>query len=160
MRIQRMACVVTIVLCFAVSVLAQSKPKLTLDDFFNAVSFRGVELSPDGNAVVFSTDRADWDQQIFRTDLWLYQDDGKGGSLIQLTQSGHDSDPKWSPDGKWIAISRQDGPRAFLGGFGIYIVSRDGSYRSLGLATSSSPLGLGAPIAWQPIPKGQTRRSR
>jgi len=99
-----MACVVTIVLCFAVSVLAQSKPKLTLDDFFNAVSFRGVELSPDGNAVVFSTDRADWDQQIFRTDLWLYQDDGKGGSLIQLTQSGHDSDPKWSPDGKWIAF--------------------------------------------------------
>ncbi|HWJ46371.1 MAG TPA: hypothetical protein VNS62_01885, partial [Candidatus Udaeobacter sp.] len=81
-------------------ILAQSKPKLTLDDFFNSVSFRGVELSPDGNSVVFATDRADWDQQIFRTDVWLYRD----GTLIQLTQSGHDSDPKWSPDGKWIAF--------------------------------------------------------
>jgi dipeptidyl aminopeptidase/acylaminoacyl peptidase len=91
------------VLTFTLSILAQ-KPKLTLDDFFNSVSLHSVELSPDGNSVVIVTDRADWDQQIFRTDLWLYQDDGKGGSLIPLTQSGHDSDPKWSPDGKRIAF--------------------------------------------------------
>jgi dipeptidyl aminopeptidase/acylaminoacyl peptidase len=92
------------VLICTLSMLAQRMPKLTLDDFFNSVSFRSVDLSPDGNSVVIVTDRADWDQQIFRTDLWLYQDDGKGGSLIQLTQSGHDSDPKWSPGGKWIAF--------------------------------------------------------
>src|SRR5215472_1659527 len=104
MRIQRTACVVAVVLCSAIAVFSQNKPKLTLDDFFNSVSFRGLEISPDGNSVVIATDRADWDQQIFRTDLWLYQDDGKGGSLIQLTQSGHDSEPKWSPDGKWIAF--------------------------------------------------------
>jgi len=93
---------------------AQSKPKLTLDDAFNSVSFSALELSPDGSAVVIGADRADWDQQIFRTDLWLYRvagqsdagknDDAKGGSLIQLTQSGHDSEPKWSPDGRWIAF--------------------------------------------------------
>jgi len=100
MRIQRTACVVTMLLSCTLSILAQSRPKLTLDDFFNSVSFRGVELSPDGNSVVFVTDRADWDQQIFRTDLWLYRD----GALTQLTQSGHDSDPKWSPDGKWVAF--------------------------------------------------------
>ena len=81
-----------------------SKPKLTLDDFFNSVSFTALEISPDGNSVVIGTERADWDQQIFRHDLWLYRDDRKGGSLIQLTQSGHDSDPKWSPDGHWIAF--------------------------------------------------------
>src|SRR5215469_11583388 len=80
-------------------VQAQSKPKLTLDDFFNSVSFRSVELSPDGNSVAIVTDRADWDQKTFRTDLWLYRNDSK--ALTQLTQSGHDSDPKWSPDGQW-----------------------------------------------------------
>ena len=104
MRIQKVAVVISIVLMSALAAVSQTKPKLTLDDFFNSVSFRGLEISPDGNSVVIVTDRADWDQQIFRTDLWLYQDDGKGGSLIQLTQSGHDSDPKWSPDGKWIAF--------------------------------------------------------
>ena len=31
------------------SILAQNKPKLTLDDFFNSVGFHSVELSPDGN---------------------------------------------------------------------------------------------------------------
>jgi dipeptidyl aminopeptidase/acylaminoacyl peptidase len=88
---------------------ADGKPKLTLDEFFNSVSYSAVALSPDGNSVVIGTERADWDQKIFRTDLWLYHDDGKGGSLngptlIQLTQSGHDTEPKWSPDGRWIAF--------------------------------------------------------
>lgn len=78
------------------------KPKLTLDEFFNGVSFRSVEVSPDGNSVVIATERPDWDQQIFRGDLWLYRDDAK--TLIQLTQSSHDSEPRWSPDGKWIAF--------------------------------------------------------
>jgi dipeptidyl aminopeptidase/acylaminoacyl peptidase len=102
MQIQKPACAVIVIVACALSVLAQNKPKLTLDDFFNSVSFRSIELSPDGNSVAIVTDRADWDQKIFRTDLWLYRDDSK--VLIQLTQSGHDSDPKWSPDGQWIAF--------------------------------------------------------
>src|SRR6202048_2267384 len=80
------------------------KPKLTLDEFFNSVSFPSVEISPDGNSVAIVAERADWDQQIFRKDLWLYRNDAKGSSLIQLTQSGHDVDPKWSPDNRWIAF--------------------------------------------------------
>ena len=108
MRLHKTALIALMLLTCALAVMAQSKPKLTLDEFFNSVSFSGVEISPDGNSVVIVTERADWDQQIFRTDLWLYHDDGKGGSsagnLIQLTQSGHDSEPKWSPDGRWIAF--------------------------------------------------------
>jgi dipeptidyl aminopeptidase/acylaminoacyl peptidase len=91
---------------------ADNKPKLTPDEFFNSVGFTAVELSPDGNSVVIATERADWDQQIFRSDLWLYRDDGKAGSLIQLTQSGHDSSPKWSPDGRWIAFVSERKPSA------------------------------------------------
>jgi dipeptidyl aminopeptidase/acylaminoacyl peptidase len=81
-----------------------AKPKLTLDEFFNSVSYSSVAISPDGNSIVIGTERSDWDQKIFRNDLWLYRDDAKGGSLIPLTQSGHDSEPKWSPDGRWIAF--------------------------------------------------------
>ena len=98
-----------IVLASALFAFAGGKPKLTLDEFFNSVSFTSVALSPDGSSVVLVTERADWEQQIFRHDLWLYReiysnDNGKSGSLIQLTQSGRDTDPQWSPDGRWIAF--------------------------------------------------------
>ena len=79
-----------------------SKPKLTLDEFFNSVSFPSVKLSPDGNSVVIEAERADWNQQTFRKELWLYR--VAAGNLLQLTQSGHESSPQWSPDGRWIAF--------------------------------------------------------
>ena len=37
----------------------QKKP-LTLDEFFNAVDFTKIAVSPDGHMVVIATDRADW----------------------------------------------------------------------------------------------------
>ncbi len=88
-----------------ISLFAQAqttKPKLTLDEFFNSVSFTAVKVSPDGNSVVIATEKADWEQQIFRKELWLYRT--ASGSLTKLTQSGHDDSPQWSPDGQWIAF--------------------------------------------------------
>jgi dipeptidyl aminopeptidase/acylaminoacyl peptidase len=90
---------------FTHSILAHAqtaKPKLTLDEFFNSVSFRAVKVSPDGNSVIIETEKADWEQQIFRKELWLYRTASR--SLTQLTQSGHDGSPQWSPDGQWIAF--------------------------------------------------------
>ena len=108
MKLSKYVFLASILLLTSVS-SAQSKPKLTLDDFFNSVSYPSIATSPDGNSVVIATERADWDQQIFRKDLWLYRGAEKNeapgsGQLIQLTQSGHDSEPKWSPDGRWIAF--------------------------------------------------------
>ena len=117
MRIRKTSFIVLMFTSGALLVAAETKPKLTLDEFFNSVSFPALELSPDGNSVVIAAERADWDQQIFRSDLWLYHDDSKGGALIQLTQSGHDSDPKWSPDGRWIAfLSERKSPTEKDGG--------------------------------------------
>ncbi len=90
--------------CLAAFAQTQTKPALTLDEFFNAVSFPDIAVAPDGNSVAIVAERADWDQQIFRHDLWLYRDNAKPAAPIQLTQSGHDTDPQWSPDGHWIAF--------------------------------------------------------
>ena len=78
------------------------KPPLTLDVFFNSVSFPSVRISPNGQDVVIATERADWAANRFRSDLWLYKT--SDGVLIPLTQSGKDSEPQWSPDGRWIAF--------------------------------------------------------
>ena len=91
-------------LIIAVATFADNKPKLTLDEFFNSVSFSSLELSPDGGSVVIGTERADWDRKTFSKDLWLYRGNRTGSPLVQLTRSGHDTSPKWSPDGRWIAF--------------------------------------------------------
>jgi dipeptidyl aminopeptidase/acylaminoacyl peptidase len=84
---------------------AASRPPLTLDEFFNCVSITSIKLSPDGRMVAIAAERADWGRDIFRRDLWLYREDGRGsGTLVPLTQSGHDAAPQWSPDGRWIAF--------------------------------------------------------
>ncbi len=81
---------------------AQSKTPLTLDDLFSFTDIRSAKLTPDGKAAVVATTRADWKHDRFRDDLWLWRDGS--ADLIPLTQSGHDSDPQWSPDGHRVAF--------------------------------------------------------
>lgn len=99
MRITRLAGLV--VLLSVTLSWSQTKPKLTLDEFFDYVGIRAVRISPDGNSVVVGTTRADWAQDKFRHDLWLVRN---GAGPILLTSAGEDSDPEWSPDGQWIAF--------------------------------------------------------
>jgi dipeptidyl aminopeptidase/acylaminoacyl peptidase len=87
---------------------AADKPPVTLDEFFNSVEYNAARISPDGAAVVIQTTRSDWEANRYRTDLWLYRVAGanvsSGGTLIPLTQSGHEHSPQWSPDSRWIAF--------------------------------------------------------
>src|SRR3954451_2497634 len=81
---------------------AQQQPRMTFDEFFNSVSITAVKISPDGDSVLIGTRRADWDNNRFRRDIWIYRG-GKSAPAL-LTNSGHDSSFEWSPDGKWIAF--------------------------------------------------------
>src|SRR5664279_2030846 len=83
-RFSLIAIAVTYMLLLAAATpgLAADKPRLTLDEFFNAVDFSHVELSSDGHMVVIATSRADWKAQRFREDLWLWRD--SDGLLIPL----------------------------------------------------------------------------
>src|SRR5262245_13960287 len=80
----------------------ETKPLITLNEFMNATEVHEAKLSPDGQAAVIATIAPDWQRNRFRDDLWIWQQ--KTGATVQLTQSGHDSSPDWSPDGKYIAF--------------------------------------------------------
>jgi dipeptidyl aminopeptidase/acylaminoacyl peptidase len=139
MKSSRFPATIAAILLLPLSLAArqpQPKPPLTLDEFFDSVSFAAVKISPSGDAVVIETVRPDWNGSRFRKDLWLYRA-GSAGALLPLTQSGHDSNPKWSPDGRWIAfLSDRSAPSQPAGAAAglpapetpsqIYLISVDG----------------------------------
>jgi dipeptidyl aminopeptidase/acylaminoacyl peptidase len=93
----------SLALVSGVSLHAQTKREsLTIDDLFSYTEIRSAKLAPDGRAAVIATSRPDWKHDRFRDDLWLWRE--SQGIVVPLAQSGHDSDPEWSPDGKYIAF--------------------------------------------------------
>ncbi len=67
-------------------------------------------VSPDGQWSVFPVTEYDVDGNTSATNLYLL--DNESGDLRQITFSGRDSGPAWSPDGRKLAFvsRRHDGP--------------------------------------------------
>lgn len=92
------------------------------------------QLSPDDKHILFLRRG-----RTGRYQLWLM--DPNGGNLTQLTQNDQFdiSDPRWSPDGQWIAYSSFEGkdpdgrPNA-----DIWLVAGDGSPRRIQLTQNGS----------------------
>lgn len=62
-------------------------------------------VSPDGTRVALAVHRIDLEKDGYRSDLWMVAADGSSPAR-QLTRTGYDSQPRWSPDGRWLAFRR------------------------------------------------------
>jgi len=77
------------------------------------------QISPDGKWVAYTTAVPDMRRNRNASNIWLVAT--SGGEAIQLTQSGKDSSPVWSPDGKTIAfVSGRSGDSQ------VYLLSMEG----------------------------------
>src|SRR5579864_5360536 len=139
--ILRNALVCVASLSCGVATMAQETAKhpITFQDMIRMHRVSEPQISPDGKWIAYTVATPDMDANRNASNIWMVPT--AGGDSIQLTQSGHDSSPVWSPDGKTIAfLSSRDGNSQ------VYLLSMDG-----GEAHELTHLSTGADIVkWSP----------
>jgi hypothetical protein len=102
-----------------------------------------VEDSPDGKHLVYRVNRYQDENSTPPSDVFVSNLDGT--NAVRLTNSGnHDTQPQWSPDGKWIAYVSI--PAETSGKFAIHVMHPDGSGDATLLAQDTTISDL----SWSP----------
>ncbi|MBI5280696.1 MAG: S9 family peptidase [Candidatus Solibacter usitatus] len=94
----------SVLLLFAVVGWAQT---LRAPDARQSLSFQSpgaVRLSPDGKLVAYTVSETDWDDNEYKTQVWVARADGS--ERFQLTRGKKSAaSPEWSPAGDWLAFT-------------------------------------------------------
>ena len=121
MKLARVSGVAVAALAASLWANAQTPAKhpITFDDMIQLHRVSAPQVSPDGKWVAFAVSTPDMQANRNASNLWLIGT--AGGDPVQLTQSGHDSAPAWSPDGKTLAFLSSRG-----GNSQVYLLSMSG----------------------------------
>src|SRR6266480_1728871 len=123
----------------AVSAQEASKHPITFEDMIKLQRIAEPQVSPDGKWVAYTVATPDMEANRNASNIWMVPT--TGGSAMQLTQSGHDSSPVWSPDGKTVAFLSSRG-----GESQVYLLSMEG-----GEAHALTKLSTGVDmVKWSP----------
>jgi dipeptidyl aminopeptidase/acylaminoacyl peptidase len=117
--------------------MPRSKRPLSVDDLWAIKRIGSPTLSPDGRLACAAVTSYDMEKNEGRTELWLFPTDG--GRVRRLTAGDKDSEPSWSPDGRWIAFAakRKDDEEPQ-----VYLIAPDGGEAQRLTSISTGALGL------------------
>src|SRR5258706_15848805 len=132
---------VGMMLCCSMNIFAQegAKHAIAFEDMIQMHRVADPKISPDGKWVAFAMATPDMNANRNASNIWIVPT--AAGEAVQLTQSGHDTLPAWSPDGKTLAfLSSRDGNSQ------VYLLSMEG-----GEAKKLTTLSTGADLfQWAP----------
>ncbi|MGB4838149.1 MAG: S9 family peptidase [Saprospiraceae bacterium] len=104
----------------AFSLGAQKNSGVSFEKYLSLRQVGGVQVSPDGNHVLYNVTSTDWNENSFDTEIWLSRNGHKPFQLTQ-TSKGSSNAGTFSPDSKWISFIADRGNKAQ-----IYLISVDG----------------------------------
>src|SRR5258708_13507083 len=85
-----------------------AKHPIAFEDMMKLHRVSAPQVSADGKWAAFVVSTPDMESNRNASNVWIVST--AGGEAMQVTQSGHDSSPGWSPDGKTLAVlSSRDG---------------------------------------------------
>jgi dipeptidyl aminopeptidase/acylaminoacyl peptidase len=111
--------------------------KIERDDFYTLKMVGDVAITADGAKVAYVVRAIDKDKDDYVSNIHVWE----AGECRQYTFSGKDSSPRWSPDGKWLALISGRDERAQL----FLLPTSGGEAKQL----TKLPMGAGEPV-WAP----------
>ena len=90
---------------------AQARRPIRADDMYRFRTVGAPKLSPDGEWIAYPLSTIDSVKDARSSDLWMVKWDGSR-TLRLTTTPGGESDPQWSPDGRWLSfIATREGSK-------------------------------------------------
>lgn len=102
---------------------APTKRPVRIDDVHRFVEITSPQCSPEGNRIAYTAGSVDVKEDKRTSAIWMVSRDGKTG-LRMTTSSEGESEPRWSPDGKYLSfLSSRPGKTK---GTQIWVMDRSG----------------------------------